>query len=396
MTTQEITVDLRTKLISPSLQIWRLFPGIGYRLLPNFTGQNVVFLDMPALPLPDGPVDDTTTDLAQRILVSRAWRRWIIGDQWSSLMGTTEKASPSRNPRDYEDVRQPASMGSHRGAVTGLFGRAQKGDLVIVPTALSTRRVLVGEFLTGPETRVSVEIDRYGKETIPARRVRWFPPINELELPHRISEVIRRPNPFVAFDRTLYEDIFDRTFGTYFYENGGKISARFDTKSEHFQASDALDFSVMSEATARMVEFLDTKSTVEIISLIAAAVAPRSPSYQTEMSVNINSPGAFLLKAGQITPLVLSVLLAVAGEAGAADGANPPQVRVINSGSTEGDDPCTAQVDERVRSLLNMMGMEAWREACQRSRRLRENPRLEGTARVVSEPQPRREDEARR
>lgn len=376
-----VVIDLRTKVIPPSLQIWRLFPGSGYVFLPAFEKQGVVFLDFPGLDLPVGPVGEGVADLEERIMVSRAVREWA----WSAAKASREKRdpppAPSRKLADYVDATTPRGMAVDKGSIAGLFGRPAKGDLVVVPGTIPSREVRVGEFLDDPETRVSVKIDRYGEEPIPARRVRWFPAINELELPERVSEVIRRPNPFVSFDKTQYTEIFDRTFGTYVY--GDQHTARFDTKSAHFRGNDNLDLMLLAEAIASLVELSETGgSGAQANHLWQLAVRPKSAAFKTDLSININSPGSFLFKSVSLVPLVFAALFAVSSNGSfAAD--IPTSVTVINSASTPETDLCTPKVDERVRSALQLMQIEVWRDACQRSVRLRQQPEMVGQSRVA-------------
>jgi hypothetical protein len=379
-----VVIDLRTKVIPASLQIWRLFPGSSYAFLPSFEKEGAVFLDFPGLVLPPGPVTEDLADLEDRIVASRALREWAWVANRARREGREPPPAPSRDPAAHSDARRPRGIASDKGAVAGLFGRPAKGDLVVVPGPISSRTVRVGEFLDGPDRRVGVKLERYGDEVVPARRVRWFPPINELELPERVSEVIRRPNPFVAFDKTQYTEIFDRTFGTYVF--GDEYSARFDTKSARFTANDNLDLMLLAEAIATLVESSQIGVDVSRFGhLWQLAVQPKSAEYKSDLSININSPGSILFKSKSLVPLVFAAFFALASGVASA-GEVPGSVTVVNSASTEETDLCTPQVDERVRAALQLMQIEVWREACERSVRLRQQPEMVGRS-TVSPPQ---------
>jgi hypothetical protein len=371
------TIDLRTRVVPETLRIWRLFPGKDYIFLPDFQEQSVVFLDFPGLPLPDGPVSESLSDLAERIMVSNAVSEWARRRERADPSDRESRASPSRDPADYVNERRPRNLTIDKGAIAGFFGRPAKGDLVVVPGPIRSRHVLVGEFLHGPERRTTAESPKYGNVSIPARSVRWFPAVNELELPPRVSEVIRRPNPFVSFDLRLYTEIFDRTLGTYVHGDG--YAARFDTKSAKFTGDDNLDFIILAESVARIVQEIDGGGDISRYShLLDLAISQRDTEYKFDLSMNINSPGSILSKSGTLIVLVFAALLPLLQIANADEGI--PSVKVINTGSGLEHDPCTPQVDAQVQKALEFMQIQVWREACERSVRLRQNPQMQGAA----------------
>lgn len=378
-----VTVDLRAVVVPADLKIWRLFPGRSYSVLNDFRNTDTAFLDLPALPLPDGPLgEDGPPDLDDRILLSSAWNRWAKEARGASKQKRPLPPKPSSDPAAYADEPRRSFIANRRGAILGLFERAQRGDLLVVPDKPTSRKLLVGEFLGSPEERVLVRVDHYVDALVPARRVKWIDEINELEVSSRVSEVVRRPNPFVAFDRTLYAEIFDRAYGTYVH--GKHFTGRFETGAMHFMDQSGFDFFVLASAIARYVEAVDAGETAFKSggSLVHVAASARSEPYRMDTAVNINSPGAFLLRSTKLAPLVLAAVLAVAASSNAADG--PPAVAVTNSRGADVPvaDVCAAEVQEKTRRVLSLMGMTEWREACERSRRLQDNARLRGSARV--------------
>jgi hypothetical protein len=156
------TIDLRTRIVPEGLRIWRLFPGKDYSFLPDFQRLSAVFLDFPGIPLPDGPVSESLPDLAERIMVSRAVAEWAWKRERASVGERDNYLPPSRNPADYVEERRPRNLAADKGAIAGLFGRPAKGDLVVVPAPISSRHVLVGEFLHGPERRTPPRLRNMG------------------------------------------------------------------------------------------------------------------------------------------------------------------------------------------------------------------------------------------
>jgi hypothetical protein len=378
------TIDLRARIVPDTLRVWRLFPGRDYRFVDDFRQQGVVFLDFPGLPLPDGPLNETPDDLAERILISNALAEWCYLVDRADISERDLLPRPSTNPNDYKEKRRPRNLAIDKGAIMGLFGQPAKGDLVVVPLPISTRQVLVGEFVHAPDRRVTASSNRYKAVGMVARQVRWFDPVNEMALSERVSEIIRRPNPFVSFDIRLYREIFDHSFGTYVDKDG--FTAKFNTNSQVFTAGDNFNFMLLAEAVAKLVEEIERSGDIsKYNSLLELASSQRDEKYEIDLSININSPGSILSKSTTTVALALAALLSIAQVASAEDG--KPAVKIVNtsSGNTSSgadDDKCTPEIDIKVRTMIEFMQMAVWKDACERSRKLRENPRMQGVATV--------------
>ena len=120
---RELTLDLRTRVVTSDIKIWRLFPGVDYKFLSAFEEQSVVFLDFPGLPLPDGQVVESLSDLPERIMVARAVRGWAQDVRLAGIRGDKLPPEPSRIPADYAAQRQGCNLGIDKGAIAGLFSR---------------------------------------------------------------------------------------------------------------------------------------------------------------------------------------------------------------------------------------------------------------------------------
>jgi hypothetical protein len=130
----QVTLDLATKIVEPTQNIWAIFPGLARRFFNEFQTQNVVFLDMPAIDLTLQALTDDSV-LRQRVAMSRAWRAYLRG---------SESKIPSRMPSAYEILRDP-STGAAVGNVRSLFSRDKRGDLVLVGKYDIYEPVLIGE-----------------------------------------------------------------------------------------------------------------------------------------------------------------------------------------------------------------------------------------------------------
>ncbi|MDO9712472.1 hypothetical protein [Paracraurococcus lichenis] len=384
----QYTIDLNTRIVPPQRQVWRLFPGKKYRFLQSFERQHSVFLDLPGLQLPDGPITSDLPDLDARILAARAIEPWAARAAQLARQGRTDEIPdpPDRDIAAYADKRLPKEAHTDKGAVIGFFARAAIGDLVVVPDAIPTRRVLIGEFIDGPERRTSVILpEMYGDEPMPARLVRWYPPVNELELSAELSTVLRRPNAFTLLGQSFHQEIFDHSYGTYYAD--GVYATRLWTEAERFTTEDALSLSLLSRlastvAQAQEAGLSDPVQIAHIWQVLEVDVAER---FLLDLKVNINSPGSLALKSRTLAPLILAALFSLLTTASAAEPQpNPNGAKVVNTAATGTPDPCAPAVDEAVREALSYMQYDVWRNACLRAKSLAEHPRMRGDSRAAT------------
>jgi hypothetical protein len=97
--------------------------------------------------------------------MSEAWKAYHLG---------VRPEPPSRNPRSYS-VRKGRSFNAMVGNVRNVFVRMRPGDVVLVGQYSLYDRIYIGEIDGEFDPRVIVHDPRYGRESMPARRVRWLP-----------------------------------------------------------------------------------------------------------------------------------------------------------------------------------------------------------------------------
>ena len=131
-----------------------------------------------------------------------------------------------------------------------------------------------------------------------------------------------------------------------------------------------------TEAVERGYEFSHQDSLLNVIFKYKI-----SEEFKSDLAININSPGFLLFSSKSIVPLVLLAVMALASAASGEPSA--PEVRVINSAATPSVDTCTPKVDESVRNILKLMSIDIWREACEKTVRLRQEPKLNGPGHVT-------------
>ncbi|MFC7475608.1 hypothetical protein ACFQS7_14645 [Dankookia sp. GCM10030260] len=380
----ETQIDLRTAVIPPNKKIWRLFPGKTYRFLQEFKNNQVVFLDFPGLVLPNDFYfeDKLLTDAI--VLAGLARRDWVAAMVKANRLGKELPVEPPRNPVSYFEQTLPKKALSDRAALIALFRSAQKNDLVVVPDRIPSRQILVGEFLDEPEIRtVATAPDFYGSEPIPARPVRWFPVVNEVDLSRELSDVLRRPNPFTLLGRNFYPQIFDETYGTYRF--GEAQAARLLTSGPDFTGDDNLDLSLLIKAVT-VLSYSAEHGRRRFETLSEVLDVQLTSDFAMSLGINVHSPGAFHLKSASALPLVFTALFALMVSAEGAEQPRPQDIKVVNTSERASDDPCAVEIDERVRTVVSLMGFDLWKSFCERAKRLAQNPQMQGTGRARRSP----------
>ncbi len=163
-------------------------------------------------------------------------------------------------------------------------------------------------------------------QTTPARRVRWFPAINELRVPSGVSDVLRIPVPISLLSNTFYNSVLQLSYGTYYREQ--EYSARLTINGSDFDAQDTLDLGSLAKLAAFVVAERG-KATPD--SMLAYQDNPVSVEFQPTISLNINSPGFGNLRASTLTPMVFVALFTLFSVASAGDKPEPSDVKIVNS-----------------------------------------------------------------
>lgn len=370
-----LEIDIATVMVPAERRIWRLFPGDRYRFIDQFAEQELVFLDFPGLDLPPGRVTHDTPDLLGRVIASRELRTWL----------TTR--SPVQNPPNLDPTAYANSVPSKRdqqfiAALVALFGTAARGDLVLVPDQLRNRQILVGEFTDEPERRTETQFPkRYGRHPILARSVSWLSRADEAKVPRTLTRNLRTSNPMISLHRRFHNDIFDIAYPA--YNHLDRFGATFNITGEKF---DELDNYFLNElfliASLFCQQYDRNNLPSEINSITSLEYLSTDEQYRSTQAWDIHSPGTVRLASSAISPLMAVALFGVLAAGGREALAEPPPVTVGNSQTASPDDPCTAAVDERVRGMLNMMGLEFWREQCRRALALEEKAGVKGPGKV--------------
>lgn len=354
-----------------------MFPGENYEFLEAFLKHNVVFLDLPSIDLPEGIITTDSPHLKARLIASHAIGVWLAKYR-SWARSSQSEAAPVRPSNDFLSYASSAWFRGHTtvlGATIAFFGAAQKGDLVVIPSKIPQRQIFIGEFTDGPEHRILTTSANYGMDvTTLARRINWFPPVDELTVPSRVSDVLRIPVAFSLLANNLYDSIFEKSYGTFYKDN--EYAARIYVRGQDFDAQNTFDLGALAKLAAFVAANVGRHDFESELSTYIESIAPSE--FQPTLSLNINSPGLGVLRASTLTPFIFTAIFSLLSATNAAEAPTKPtssEVAVINSAAAS-DPECVAEVAKSVETTLNFIGYDQWETLCRRQKRLESGPRI--------------------
>jgi hypothetical protein len=367
---ESIVLDLRFRVIPPDHDVFIVFPGQNYFLYEFFVATQRIFPELPGLDLVPGKAIDEQPDLERKVARARRIAAWH--------QGSKKGDAPSRQLADYHAFRKNASFANTYGVLTGFFGRAKKGDLVVVPPAQYFQKALIGELLDDPEDFEPIVVPRvWENEAVPSRKVRWLASPLRADLSVDLQRRFPSPNAFRKLDREARAEIYSFAYGSYSVEDS--YTARFDVTAAEFNTVDDYYLQQIFNVIAAGCQLIDEGAAFGDIQSIGDLVARLSnPAYIPDLQVNINSPGSLVLSCAKLVPFVVSAILALSllGAETTWSAAAADQIQVINS-EAPNDDECTLKVADEVKEQLKMMGMERWQELCKKAQQLRQRTGLE-------------------
>jgi hypothetical protein len=382
MVAPSIVLDLRFKVIRPDQEVFIVFPGRGYFLYPFFVSNKRIFPELPGLDLiPKIPIEKQA-DLDLKLLRSHAIDAWYSSGRHGDL--------PSRRLSDYAKGRSPKWLPNARAVLVGFFGRAKKGDLVVVPPASIFENVLIGELLDDPEAFEDIVLTEiWDREKVPSRAVRWLARIRRGDCSLDLQRRFPSPNTVRVLDREARAEIYSLAYGS--YSIADSFTSRFDVTSPDFSTRDDYHlqqfFSVVAalsqqgeirrKTTAKTAE-IGAKTLDDIIDLLS------DDAYVPVLSININSPGSLVLSCAKVVPLVAAGVLALSllGAEPTWQAVAQDKVTIKNSQTPDKDDPCTAQVALEILGQIKLMGYERWQETCKKAQQLQKNNGLNGNSKA--------------
>jgi len=369
-----ITVDLKSRHISPSTNIFVARPGSNYRFFEIFQEAGFVGPDLPNLDLPRFDDLDEIDDLPARVARSAAIRRYHMG-------GRRDDLRPERNLEPYLNRRFGRSNAQLTRVVRAYFKTMRKGDLVIVPPGSFRGLAQIGELATAPTEILTQPVDRYETDLLQGRRVRWLASIPKADLPAATLDALQKPSPLFAFPRNGRADILRRAYGSYYEDDD--FSVRFEVTSEDFRVTNDLYIQGFFNFVA--TNYYNVRDKKEGVTGFYEAAFQDLGDKAPQLYTNVNSPGGLSLKSALAIPMVIAAMFAVAVMVGPAAHALAQQgaIEVVNTLATA-DDACVIEVHEQVITQMQLLGYDEWVEACRIARSAAEATGLESGVDVTN------------
>ncbi|MDR3500669.1 MAG: hypothetical protein P4L72_15750 [Parvibaculum sp.] len=372
-----IEVDLRTKVLPQTTNVYVGRPGKEYRLYHQFTEGHVIGPELPGLDLQPG------VPLAQQTLMDNRIRRSVRLRNWHGR-GRPEDDVPPTALEAYNGHLAANALGQYRSVVTGYFERVNAGDLVIIPPQSFSQDAVVGEFIGGPTDFESFNIPRYVGHPLLVRRFRTVGRIPKPKLNARILDLITKPNMLVLLERQLRSEIYSAVYGN--YTTADSFNTRLEVAAREFTTDDDFNIKLFIKFVTQNTIKTSINGEDEVFGIKVTAFEDAG-DLAPDLQMNINSPGFIGISSKFLIPSVISVLFALAVLHGAdvVHAAEAGKILIGNSSAPAGD-ACTAEIAEVALKQIKLLGLDKWPEACEYARKVAEHAQMTTSTRVVQKP----------
>lgn len=351
-----LTVDIKARFLRDDQRCYILFPGTGYRYYAEMAAGSEIYLDVPGFP--HDPKEDLSgaKDLAKRIAVSDRIKDWHDDGQPADKL-------PARSVKELKNFRTTTGRDQFAGLLRNFFSTIKRGDIVIVPSKNQEDDVLFGEVMDDGLS-CSVEVARYPKEPIPARKIRWTRRVPRSDIPGWLERKIGSPNPLRQIENKYFYDIFDIMFERYYYQ--GQFFCKFNVASKDFSTLDNFLFQQIVLYVASLHEAKAEGNIKDIARKSIAVVASQIDFSEDipDQRISINSPGHIVVYAKNIIPLIAGVMMALSAAAGGEDirGADIEILNSLDDGQVSRE--CISDIQSEVSEDIDVMGYARWQELC--------------------------------
>ncbi|AJR24578.1 hypothetical protein [Sphingobium sp. YBL2] len=369
---QAFTVDIATRILEPSEDIFILQPGQGYWLYDVFKRSNHIFLDFPGMPLEfstPAPDDRTLRQMAVRSIALRDWYD-------ENMVGKR----PSDNLADYVGKDTRKRLGRYVGAIKRLYWDLEPGAIIVVPGPHFSDDVLIGQITGKPTVYSSKQI--YEGSALPARRVKWLRSKPRASFSKEVREKFGKPNPITQLDRSLRAEIMRAGFDQFVIDD--EISVRLNTTADDFNTLDDFNIQTFVNYVAGVLVAVDLGIQHEVSFDEAIKLLRAHPDMVPDLKQNINSIGFQRIVSETVKPLVIATMLSLATAPvapGMAADSVPVAAQVVNSAAPAGDS-CTIKVSARVEAAMKLMKLDEWKRVCESARDANASTGLSTTMKV--------------
>ncbi|WP_141342496.1 hypothetical protein [Bradyrhizobium sp. USDA 3458] len=351
-----IEIDLLTKIVAPQTRVWRSFAGDGYRFLDKFIQDNVIFLDLPSLELPDGPLSQHP-ELLPRIVAAK--------ETIEVYRQLGPEAEIKVDWRDHMDARNTIARGLLRQSVINMFEHARKDDLVVAPATVSDGLMYVGVLTEPPAVRRFVTVERYGATRIPARGIEWLGSISEHKLSIPLISSLRHQNPFSLLERSLFPEVLSVAYTNFVF--GDRHCCTIFNEADDYLDRDAALLGLISQVSGALAFAIETKAASDNVDLVSLFLASIPIEYSCSQSVDIHSAGFNRYISSKLTPLMVASIVGALIYLGSnfppeAIAGQLKEISVVNSPAADHD--CIPPVSEATKRFLQTTPIEEVQRMC--------------------------------
>lgn len=372
----ELEVMLDAYIVPDDHHVYKCFPGRAYRFYNLIRDERAIFLDILGLDKLDADATKwTKREIVDAVRLDRTQR-----EQDMIAKGRTPPVRTGYSKTGYSRTdRRDTTF------AIGLYQTAKKGDLIVVPAEGYQRDVLIGELLDHPGKLVEVTAkDSDGRPLkYMGRRVRWLGQQPKRLFSEDLIKVLHSQTAFFDIGRQFYETMYEIAYENFTYK--GIFVASFETTKQKFTSRDNLLVSVWFEALAAIRDAVDSDNPAAVRdkNFFDIAVSAKA-SAESELSININSPGEFVLRSTKEFALVAMTIFALAVAQPTAAEAKTAVVhaKVVGNASKE----CLGTIDESVRRYIEALGAKGWREACKAAVEARDSATLKTDGHLYIKP----------
>ena len=362
----KIAVALDAYVLPDDHKIFKCSPGKTYRFYQEVKRTSTVFLDVRGLDVLNSDPREWNDNEVLDIIADDRWNRELQSRaRGNKAVGTEGVGRTDR---------------TKLGFMKALLGEAKKGDLIAVPVDGYNKDVLVGELLDHPWDVKTVEAqDGEYVGSFVGRRVKWMVGIPKRLLSGELIAALHTQKAFCQLDVSLHEEIYRLAYKNFIYKNN--YVAEFFTSKQHFTSEDSAVLSAWLNGFEYIRYRISTGDVSGLpLSFVEMGLEKLPDNVAADLSININSPGAFVLKSSGAFAMALMVMLALSG----CDAKKVTDEGVTIELKTVGtaDATCSIEVAKEVENYATTLSYERLEKACELGRRARDDAKVTTEARL--------------
>ena len=365
----DLTVKLDAYVLPDDHAVYKYFPGQSYRFYKVVRDAEAVFLDIRGL---DSLVGDPSQWPDDDVL------KLIADDRWTREVHRTRHGGEPKGGPEVSSVDR-----RHLRFLKGLLIEAKKGDLIVVAAEGYDKDVLIGEILDEPGQRnLFIAKDDEEVFSYPGRRVHWRARKPKRELSPALIDILHHRTAFYLIERSARDEIYQLAYDNFVFR--GAFLATFETSKQHFTSDDSFITSLWFKSLTALRIAIENGDTAALADkdIVQIAMMPVGDASQDELSININSPGAFVLRSAGVFGFAVMAMLPLSEAPAEAVVGKDVHIELNTVGSAGSE--CSVQIEQTVREYINTLGYDRWQKECEIAKRAREDATLHTKARLIT------------